>query len=619
MTAGGLRISDRAPGSGALGREKDWNRVEDQEPRLPSVPGETLRTQEYLRRSLGFNARAVFFFLPLAAPLSPAALAALAPLALPLRWPAADWPGLAVVTVVQQLGGGEADAGGLEPGLELAEDQGLVAEHLVVQLRVGQDEGPHGLDAVAVAAGDLRGRDTALSVRLTVRGVQQLWDVLEPWEEDSGAASSSSRPRLPGELPERGLALEVVAGGLVCCPGPLSGASSSSSSEWTSWCVYWWISLNLRIICRLAVPQLGVLEAAVDFRGGASGWGAGLSQRVRGGENAWAFAGGGVLPSIWVREETGLSRYGSLFSSLRLKQGAWHHESLKAMGGSSVKLWQRLASLASVSPVEPERSLLFCDAGETPSDGSDCERRVRPSSCRSGSPGNREVSRGTGGSGGSVCRGVLLLYGRGRAWAGVLLSDEERGRDIVTGIVRRASKLNSGPMLLVVTLPSWPPDAWAMPLDRQGEEEGAAGGGEEALALLGKSCVRHMLLWVLMLLVLVLRGEAWSGVPGTSHDTSGEKPIWSGLWPTASQTEPGPPSQPPSPDLLAVGDVLGTGCGLIPVYCWWLCVQTGERGGEGPGGEGPGEAAGTASSSLESDRTISSGSWRPRGGSGEVG
>lgn len=55
MTAGRLRISDRAPGGGALGREKDWNRVEDQEPRLPSVPGETLRTQEYLRRSLGFN------------------------------------------------------------------------------------------------------------------------------------------------------------------------------------------------------------------------------------------------------------------------------------------------------------------------------------------------------------------------------------------------------------------------------------------------------------------------------------------------------------------------------------------------------------------------------------
>lgn len=242
---------------------------------------------------------------------------------------------------------------------------------------------------------------------------------------------------------------------------------------------------------------------------------------------------------------------------------------------------------------------------------------------------------------GSVCRGVLLLYGRGRAWAGVLLSDEERGRwvkpggrgcvccwaggDVVTGSVCRASKLNSGPMLLVVTLPwargasvgEWPPEARAMPLDRRGEDEGAAGGGEEAPALLGKSCVRQMLLWVwvLMLLVLVLRGEAWSGVAGTSHDTSGEKPIRSGLWPTASQTEPGPPSQPPSPDLLAVGDALGAGCGLIPVYCWWwLCVRTGERGGEGPG-----EAAGTASSSLESDRTISSGSWRPRGGSGEVG
>lgn len=201
------------------------------------------------------------------------------------------------------------------------------------------------------------------------------------------------------------------------------------------------------------------------------------------------------------------------------------------------------------------------------------------------------------------------------------------GGDLVTGR-GRSSKLNSGPMLLVVTLPGArgasvggrPPEVWALPLGRRVEEDGAEGGGEEeALALLGKSLVRQMLLWVWvqMLLVLVLWEEALGGVAGTSHDTSGEKPIWSGH--TASRAEPGPLSLPPSPDLLAVGDVLGAGCGLIPVYCWGLCIQTGERGGEGPG-----EAAGTgsltaASSSLESDRTISSGSWRPRGGSGEAG
>lgn len=67
----------------------------------------------------------------------------------------------------------------------------------------------------------------------------------------------------------------------------------------------------------------------------------------------------------------------------------------------------------------------------------------------------------------------------------------------------------------------WLPEVCALPLDR---DEVEVGGGDEEVLAPGKSRVRHMLFWVWVQMLLVLR-VAWSGVAGTSQDTSGEKPI----------------------------------------------------------------------------------------------
>lgn len=74
------------------------------------------------------------------------------------------------VQVVGQLGGAQADPRRLESGLEGGEDHRPVAQDLGVELRVGQDEVSHCLEAVLQAGSRLGGRHAHVGIRVAVGG-----------------------------------------------------------------------------------------------------------------------------------------------------------------------------------------------------------------------------------------------------------------------------------------------------------------------------------------------------------------------------------------------------------------------------------------------------------------
>lgn len=102
-------------------------------------------------------------------------------------------------------------------------------------------------------------------------------EVLEPCEADSGSASSSlcfrgeAAAGALGSLnftawaQERGLLAVPPTEGSTWGLRPAGGASSSES-ELTSWWVYWWISLSLRIIWRFGKGRTPKLHGGESKR-----------------------------------------------------------------------------------------------------------------------------------------------------------------------------------------------------------------------------------------------------------------------------------------------------------------------------------------------------------------